>query len=196
MARKTNGTKVETAPETVVATEEVIEMTTTEETTTNVEQVETQNEVENSEAQVADETETNGTALHDELDALSVIKDDLTDLEVDQLKEIIEYCEELIEEKQRDAVEELEAQMREIQDKLWALKGGRARTSLVLEQTRTSDTKKAGRPIFNPANPSEVWGGFGARPQFIADMVKSAGGDRKKEREILNKIREEQAAKK
>lgn len=195
MARKTNGTKVETAPETVVATEEVIEMTTTEETTTNVEQVETQNEVENSEAQVETETAETPTALHDELDALSVIKDDLTDLEVDQLKSIIDYCESLIEEKQREAVEELERQMREIQDKLWAMKGGR-RTSLVLEQTRTSDTKKAGRPIFNPANPSEVWGGFGARPQFIADMVKSAGGDRKKEREILNKIREEQAAKK
>ncbi|MEI2780913.1 MAG: hypothetical protein V9H25_06480 [Candidatus Competibacter sp.] len=190
MARKTNGKVVETV-EVVETTPEAIEMTEQAETTTN-EQVETQEQVENQPAEVETSAVETQTLLDDELDALSVIKDDLSDLDVDQLKSIINYCEELIESINRDAVEALEAQMREIQDRLFALRG--SRKQFALEQSVKSDAKKAGRPIYNPNNPSEVYR-FGSYPQWVKELVKPANGDRKLEREILNKIREQQAAK-
>ncbi len=176
------------APEQVVeTTPEVVEMNTEQAENTNVaEQVETQVEVENQTAEVATET-----AETEEVDELAALKEQLDELNVDGLKSIITHCEFLIEQINRDAVEALEAEMRAIQDKLWALKGGRR--SLVLEESARSDSKKVGRPIVNPNNPQEVWGGFGARPDWLNEMIKSAKGDRKAERELLNKIREEQA---
>ena len=55
--------------------------------------------------------------------AVAVICHGLSELDVDELKEVIDYCEERIDELQRDEVESLEAEMRAIQDKLLSLKG-------------------------------------------------------------------------
>ena len=73
----------------------------------------------------------------------------LSELEVDELKEVIDYCEERIDELQRDEVEELEYQMRAIQDKLLALKG---KTSHQASSGREG-AKKQARPIVNPNDP-------------------------------------------
>jgi hypothetical protein len=46
--------------------------------------------------------------------AVAVICHGLSELDVDELKEVIDYCEERIDELQRDEVESLEAEMRAI----------------------------------------------------------------------------------
>lgn len=160
---------------------EVVEIMN-ENVSNDAEQAETPNSVENTEAQVAIEVD----------ETLEMFKSGLTDLNVDQLKSVITHCEELIEEKQRDQVAELERQMREIQDKLWAMKGGKYFNE---QRPSTSTTKKAGRPIHNPSNPSEVYSGFGARPNWLTELLVPAGGDKLKEREMLDKLRNEQSTK-
>ena len=116
--------------------------------------------------------------------AVEVICHGLSELEVDELKEVIQYCQERIEELQRDEVEELEYQMRAIQNKLLALKG---KTSHPASSGREG-AKKQARPIVNPNDPSQVYT-FGKRPEWLKTLLEPANGDKNKELEMMEAMR-------
>lgn len=116
--------------------------------------------------------------------AVEVICHGLSELEVDELKEVIQYCQERIDELQQDEVEELEYQMRAIQDKLLALKG---KTSHPASSGREG-AKKQARPIVNPNDPTQVYT-FGKRPEWLKTLLEPANGDKNKELEMMEAMR-------
>ena len=116
--------------------------------------------------------------------AVAVICHGLSELEVDELKEVIDYCEERIDELQRDEVESLEAEMRAIQDKLLSLKG---KTSVQTSSLREG-AKKQARPIVNPNDSNQVYT-FGKRPEWLKALLDPANGDKNKELEMLEAMR-------
>jgi hypothetical protein len=116
--------------------------------------------------------------------AVGVICHGLSELDVDELKEVIDYCHDRIDELQRDEVEELEYQMRAIQDKLLLLKG---KTSYPVSPSREG-TKKQARPIVNPNDPNQVYT-FGKRPEWLKALLEPANGDKNKELEMMEALR-------
>jgi len=89
-----------------------------------------------------------------------------------------------IDELQRDEVEELEYQMRAIQDKLLALKG---KTSHQASSGREG-VKKQARPIVNPNDSTQVYT-FGKRPEWLKTLLEPANGDKNKELEMMEAMR-------
>ena len=94
------------------------------------------------------------------------VKPTLEKLEVEDLKGVIEYCQNLIDEMQKEEVESLEAEMREIQDKLMALKGKKTSVS--------SEKRRMAKSIVNPANLSQVYT-FGRYPEWLEQLVIKTG---------------------
>jgi DNA-binding protein H-NS len=115
---------------------------------------------------------------------VEVICHGLSELEVDELKEVIQYCQERIEELQRDEVEELEYQMRAIQDKLLSLKGKTRNPA----SSGREGAKKQARPIVNPNDPTQVYT-FGKRPEWLKTLLEAANGDKNKELEMMEAMR-------
>lgn len=114
--------------------------------------------------------------------SVSMICSGCDDLDVDELKEVIEYCSCRIDELQKEEVSELEEQMRAIQDKLLALKGHK-RTE---KKEKTEGAKRNVTPLVNPNNPSEVYT-FGKTPDFVVKMMTETG-------KTVRELREEAAA--
>ncbi len=90
------------------------------------------------------------------------------DLDVDGLKQVIDHCSNRIDELQREEVEELEAQMRAIQDKLIALNGHKGKVNG--NGTSDSGKKRTDTPLVNPNNPKEVYT-FGKHPDWLAKLM-------------------------
>ena len=98
----------------------------------------------------------------------SSIKPTLDDLEVNGLREVIDYCENRITELQRSEVEELEEEMRAIQDKLLALKGKKVSNGTGEKRSRTE------KVVINPDNPSQVYR-FGKIPEWLDQLCVKTG---------------------
>ena len=94
-------------------------------------------------------------------DALKSVLDTLA---VDDLKQVIAYCESAINELQREQVEALESQMRAIQDQLILLKG----------RNGSPSSSRNVKPIVNPANPSEFYT-VGMTPYWLRELIASTG---------------------
>jgi DNA-binding protein H-NS len=110
-----------------------------------------------------------------------IVKDAVADLDVDGLKEVLEYVSVKIEELQKEEVEALEAQMRAIQDKLLALKGFRNKPvarMVAPEKTekteKTEGAKRNVKPLVNPENPEEVYT-FGKHPAWLVTLCAKTG---------------------
>lgn len=104
----------------------------------------------------------------------SSIKPELDDLDADGLKEVIEYCSNRIEELQKEEVEELEAQMRSIQDKLLAMKGFRGKQVVKTEKTEEAKRTRTEKVVINPENPSQVYR-FGKIPEWLDQLCVKTG---------------------
>lgn len=154
MARKNGNTEV-VEP---LMTDEVVETNEASEMNTETDVVETET------------TEVSETANETEVTSIqwSSIKPTLDDLEVNGLREVIDYCENRITELQRSEVEELEEEMRAIQDKLLALKGKRVSNGTGEKRSRTE------KVVVNPDNPNEVYR-FGIQPQWLKDLMAKTG---------------------
>lgn len=94
------------------------------------------------------------------------LKPTLEKLGLDDLKAVVDYCNGIIDELQREEVEALEAQMREIQEKLSSLK----RPSPVASPSNSRNVK----PLRNPDNPSEVYT-TGMTPLWVKNLVARTG---------------------
>ena len=132
------------------------------ETETETEQVQNQFEDSSSEAETTEESLVLTTAWDD-------CKPTLESLEVTELKEVIDYCQTLIDEIQREEVEALEAEMRAIQNKLLALQGRKA-TRASMRQS----PKRTATPIINPADPSQTYT-FGRMPDWLSALMVETG---------------------
>ena len=121
--------------------------------------------------QIETELETTETTESTEVTSIqwSSIKPTLDNLDVDGLKEVIEYCQDKIDELQRHEVEALEAEMRAIQDKLMALKGHK--TTL---RTEGKERSKMEKVVVNPDNPSEVYRN-GRTPDWLSALMAKTG---------------------
>lgn len=108
------------------------------------------------------------------------LKPVLDTLAVDDLKQVIAYCESAINELQREQVEALEFQMRAIQDQLILLKGRNGYPS----------SARNVKPIVNPANPSEFYT-VGMTPYWLRELVNSTGKSIAQLREESPEIRGE-----
>jgi len=98
--------------------------------------------------------------------ALDSVKSLLHKLVVDELKEVMGCCEDLITELQREQVEELESQMRFIQDQLIALKGPR--------YSPAPTSSRNVKPLVNPSNPNEVYT-TGMLPGWLKELIGKTG---------------------
>lgn len=139
---------------------EIIETASTGETATvetNVVEEHTMNEL---------PVETATPEENKEYTAVDIVCNDCDNLNVDELKQVIEYCSSRIDELQREEVEALEAQMRAIQDKLMAMKGFRGKQ--VVENSEKQ--KRTAIPLVNPNNPSEVYT-FGKTPDWLVKLM-------------------------
>lgn len=157
MAKKpqtTNTSTVETASTGETATPE-----------TNVVEEHTMNEL-------PVETANEETANNEVPTPVEIICSGCDDLDVDELKQVIDYCSGRIDELQREEVEALEAQMRAIQDKLMAMKGFRGK--VVVENGEKQ--KRTAIPLVNPNNPSEVYT-FGKHPDWLVKLMAETGKD-------------------
>lgn len=143
MSRKIDKTEVET-PATEIEETMTVEATTVEERETQPEVIETPTPI----------------------SALDSVKSLLDKLAVDELKEVMGCCEDLITELQREQVEELESQMRFIQDQLIALKGPR--------YSPAPTSSRNVKPLVNPANPNEVYT-TGMLPSWLKEMIAKTG---------------------
>ena len=150
MSRKIDKTEVETPA--------------TEIEETAVETVEMQPAVE----EVVEETEVHPEVIEPPIpaSALDSVKSVLGTLAVDELKAVIGFCEEVITELQREQVEELETQMRFIQDQLMALKGH--------SRNGSTPTTRNVKPLVNPANPNEVYT-TGMLPAWLKELIGRTG---------------------
>lgn len=145
---------------------EIIETASTGETATpetNVVEENTMNEL---------PVETATPEENKEYTAVEMICSGCDDLDVEELKQVIEYCSSRIDELQREEVEALEAQMRAIQDKLMAMKGFRGKQ--VVENGEKQ--KRTAIPLVNPNNPSEVYT-FGKHPDWLVRLMAKTGKD-------------------
>lgn len=105
----------------------------------------------------------------------SCIKPGLDDLGVAGLKEVIEYCSNRIDELQKEEVEELESQMRALQDKLLALKGFRNKVvKSGVKTEKTEGSKRTTTPLVNPEDPSQVYT-FGKIPDWAVKLMAKTG---------------------
>lgn len=107
-----------------------------------------------------------------EYTAVDIVCNDCDDLDVDELKQVIDYCSNRIDELQREEVEALEEQMRAIQDKLMALKGFRLQSKTVTGEK--SEAKRVATPLVNPKNPTEVYT-FGKHPDWVVKLMAETG---------------------
>jgi hypothetical protein len=87
---------------------------------------------------------------------------------------LIEYCSNRIEELQKEEVEELEAQMRSIQDKLLAMKGFRGKQVVKTEKTEEAKRTRTEKVVINPDNPSQVYR-FGKIPEWLDQLCVKTG---------------------
>lgn len=114
------------------------------------------------------ELETENNDIPTDTKSVEVICSGCDDLDIDGLKQVIDYCSNRIDELQREEVEELEAQMRVIQDKLIALNGHKGKVNG--NGTSDSGKKRTDTPLVNPNNPKEVYT-FGKHPDWLAKLM-------------------------
>ncbi len=113
-------------------------------------------------------TETPETTDSESLSPVEAIYNKCDELDVEQLKQVIEYCQERIDDLQREEVEQIEAEMRALQDKLIALKGHKT-TGIV-----GSGAKRTATPIVNPKNPTQMYT-YGKTPDWLVELMKETG---------------------
>ncbi len=114
------------------------------------------------------ELETENNDIPTDTKSVEVICSGCDDLDLDGLKQVIDYCSNRIDELQREEVEALEAQMRAIQDKLIAMKGHKGKVNG--NGTSDSGKKRNDTPLVNPNNPKEVYT-FGKHPDWLAKLI-------------------------
>lgn len=116
----------------------------------------------------SEETEMNETSmLPDQLTGVEIICNDCDDLNVDELKQVINYCSSRIDELQKEQVSLLEEQMRAIQEKLMALKGHKGHKA-------AGNGKRVATPLVNPDNPKEIYT-FGKLPDWVVKLMEKTG---------------------
>lgn len=98
---------------------------------------------------------------------VTIIIDGCNDLNVEELKAVIEHCANRIQSIQREEVEILESQMREIQDRLVAIKGKDS-------QTKSMSNRRATTPIVNPDDPRQVYT-LGKVPDWLNALMARTG---------------------
>lgn len=158
----------------VVETNEVPEMKTETETAV-AEVIETPEVV---------ETETEQELIPEvaqahQLTGVEIICSDCDDLDIEELKQVIDYCANRIDELQREEVEALEEQMRAIQDKLLALKGFRGKPVNGADKSASASTNgekrtRTEKVVINPENPNEVYR-FGKMPAWLTALCEKTG---------------------
>ena len=156
---------------------EMIEEVTVEDT----DDVEIENTIEDTE----DEDETN--MLENESTISETDWNELIEridvLNVNNVQGVISYCKERLKILQQEEIAKLEEEMRLIHQKLVAMKN----EPVLFPSTKAK--KKEGRIIVNPANPNDVYSGFGKRPDWLKALLEPAAGDKMKEQEILETLR-------
>lgn len=134
------------------------------------------------------EQEQEQALIPDQYTAVEIICNDIDDLNVDELKEVIEYCSSRIDELQREEVEALEAEMRVIQDKLMAMRGFRGKPVTNGNQSGHSGAvKRTDRPLANPKNPAQVYT-FGKTPDWLSKWMSETGKSVRELRDAQNKV--------
>jgi GTPase involved in cell partitioning and DNA repair len=169
MARKNGKTEVVENVE-VAKVVEVIETAEVIETNETPEVVET--ETETAVAEVSEETEVPDTILPDQLTGVEIICNDCDDLDIEELKQVIDYCANRIDELQKEEVEALEEQMRAIQDKLLAMRGFRGKA--VSDKTEEAKRSRTEKVVINPENPSQIYR-FGKVPSWLTALCEKTG---------------------
>lgn len=104
--------------------------------------------------------------------AVDIVCNDCDDLNVEELKQVIDYCSSRIDELQREEVEALEEQMRAIQEKLMAMRGYKKPQHK--DSNGHSGAERVATPLVNPKNPSEVYT-FGKHPEWIVKLMAETG---------------------
>ena len=172
MARKNGNTEV-VEP---LVTDEVVETNEASEMKTETDVVETETTEVSEVPEVTEVPEVSETVDQTEVTSIqwSSIKPTLDDLEVNGLREVIDYCENRITELQRNEVEELEEEMRAIQDKLLAMKGFRGKQVVKTEKTEEAKRTRTEKVVINPDNPSQVYR-FGKIPEWLDQLCVKTG---------------------
>lgn len=116
--------------------------------------------------------ETDETGNNDGATQVEVISCACDGLDVDELKQVIDYCTSRIDELQREEVKALEAEMRAIQDKLMALKGHR--NSPAAMRTESTERKRTEKVVINPDNPTQIYK-FGKTPEWLTALCAKTG---------------------
>lgn len=124
--------------------------------------------VETAKPEVAEAQEEPESLLPDEMSGVKIICDGLS---IDELKGVIEYCSNRIDELQKEEVEALEAEMRAIQSKLMAMRGFRLNPVM---GNGNSGQKRADKPLINPKNPAQVYT-FGKTPDWLSKWMTETG---------------------
>jgi uncharacterized coiled-coil protein SlyX len=99
-----------------------------------------------------------------EVEVVQTVMNYCDEMGIDELKTIMAHCQKLVTELQKSEVDELEAQMRAIQDKLMSLKGNG------LKPVSTRKTL----PVINPENPSQVYT-CGKLPDWLKELMEKTG---------------------
>lgn len=100
-------------------------------------------------------------------------------LNVEEIKDVMKYCQSRLEYLQKSEIEALETEMRSIQMKLLEMKGG---------SLPQREAKKKGLIIVNPNNPQEIYRGFGKRQPWLVELLKPANGNKDDERKIMEAL--------
>ena len=162
MARKNGKTEV-------VENVEVVETPVTETETAVAEVIET---AEVPDTEQAAEQQAEQELIPDQLTGVEIICSDCDDLDIEELKQVIDYCANRIDELQRSEVEALEEQMRAIQDKLLAMKGFRGKA--VSDKTEEAKRSRTEKVVINPENPSQIYR-FGKVPSWLTALCEKTG---------------------
>jgi 23S rRNA A1618 N6-methylase RlmF len=157
-------------------TKEVVEMN---ENVNEAVETEIQDEAQN----VMNDEEENESFQTSENDVPGNVIEAINELNVEQVKAVISYCKVRLEDLQQEEIAQLEEQMRTIQERLMNMKGG-----AVLFPQVHRETRKKGLMIENPENTSEIYKGFGKRPDWLSKLLEPAQGDKVKEREIMERL--------
>ena len=107
----------------------------------------------------------------EEMSGVKIICNDCDGLSADEIKVVIEYCSNRIDELQRKEVEALEAEMRAIKGKLISMRGFRLKSGTANGNTRV---KRTDSPLINPKNPTQVYT-FGKTPEWLSKWMIETG---------------------